>query len=539
MNDNCSATWPHLIDDYPEALVRIATLRGDGQHHLLFGWVELFPFEMRVPKGWTAGDKPWRVPGTSNWTCSFSATPIETSKTLEWYAAAFIGEVPLNVRDPSIGKARVSNVGPEPAIGGFCTPVDAPFTYRWHDGPRIHRLVALSPPPEPVRSVGKRSEARVWLEEHLGFDPFRYEEWLCGLALVAPDPVCSAVHLSPGAIGEDGSETLRVCIVPRRSPARGVADMSGLSLHVAENRLGSWSSVKTLQVNPEGRATLSYPQMMGSVAYALVCSKRGLLRLVEPMNWIRQVRGEMMAIPGSVRVQVPSGGKRKLGKAYDTAQRAHNRGFHAGELIPEETWARLIRLKFRSEARVEREQAPQQVFGVIDKAAASEAEIQEKRAEAENFVIRLVNQARKRIVFVDAFFGVREFRLFALRNQQSTPVRVLTGMPAMKIGIGPFPGFQVQQGASFAADLREIENTPGVCAPQVRVMPQDSPIIHDRYLVIDNSVWHFGPSFNEIGARVGVATKLPDPISVRRFISKVWCRSTPLGELSRKAQSVS
>jgi hypothetical protein len=535
------ATWPHLIEDYPKALVRISTLRADAKHYLLFGWVELFPFDTKVPARWTAGEKPWRVPGARNWTCSFSATPTNTKEALDWYASACSGEVSLDVHSGAVGKARVLNVGPEPAFGGFCTNVEAPFAYPWHGAPRIHRLVPLSPPSEPVRHLGKRPEARAWLKENLGFDPFDYEQWICGLALVAPNPLCSAINLSLGAIGDGGSETVTLCIVPRRSSARGIADLASLSFHIAEKRLDGWASVKTLTVNQDGYATLSYPQMTGSVAYALVCSKRGLLHFVEPTHWIQQVRLGMMAVPGTLQVQVPAGGRRKPGKAYNTPLKAHSTDIQVGQLIDEEVRTRLIRLKYRRQERVEREQASQRVFGLIDKAFATEAEINAKRAEAEDFVNNLIDQARKRIIFVDSFFGLREFALFALRNQQTTLVpRVLTGVPALKIDVGPSVGFQIQQGGSFAAGLLRLESTPNLRTPQVRVMPgQESPIIHDRYIVIDDSVWHFGPSFNEIGKRIGVAVKLQNPIPVRRFISRIWCRSIPLLELWREAQSAS
>lgn len=36
-------TFSHLVADYPEALVRIASLRADKKQHLVFGWIELYP----------------------------------------------------------------------------------------------------------------------------------------------------------------------------------------------------------------------------------------------------------------------------------------------------------------------------------------------------------------------------------------------------------------------------------------------------------------------------------------------------------------
>ena len=77
-----------LACDYPTALVRVASLRAEGRQHLLFGWVELFPFDMQAPPGWRAGKKPWNVPGHSGWSCGFSAHRTSAAEAVRWYAQA-------------------------------------------------------------------------------------------------------------------------------------------------------------------------------------------------------------------------------------------------------------------------------------------------------------------------------------------------------------------------------------------------------------------------------------------------------------------
>ena len=62
MADGISEFRQQLIDDYQGALIRLATLRANKQQYLLFAWIELYPFDMRIPDRWTAGDEPWRVP---------------------------------------------------------------------------------------------------------------------------------------------------------------------------------------------------------------------------------------------------------------------------------------------------------------------------------------------------------------------------------------------------------------------------------------------------------------------------------------------
>jgi hypothetical protein len=120
-----------IIDDYQGALLRLATLRANGEQYLLFAWLELFPFDMNLPSGWKSGARPWTVPGSNGWTCAFSATRLTTVEALDWYEAAANGNIDIGLdkgRQVSVG---VAPLGPEPIHGRFCIAVDAPFTFRW------------------------------------------------------------------------------------------------------------------------------------------------------------------------------------------------------------------------------------------------------------------------------------------------------------------------------------------------------------------------------------------------------------------------
>jgi hypothetical protein len=223
-----------ILDDYQGAPIRLATLRADGEQYLLFAWVELFPFDLNLPSGWKADKKPWTVPGHQGWTCGFSAKRLATNEALDWYEAAGNGSIKIDLARQKTVEVHTGPVGPEPIYGHFCSAVDAPFTLPWHDNPRIHRYVPLTAPPRPVRQLGTSAPAREWLERYLGFDPYRFDEWLGGLALVAPDPLISTFAVFPSARTEDGAESLTIQVVPRRSEARGIAEISGLSVHLVD-----------------------------------------------------------------------------------------------------------------------------------------------------------------------------------------------------------------------------------------------------------------------------------------------------------------
>ncbi|WP_043352992.1 VPA1262 family N-terminal domain-containing protein [Methylobacterium sp. B1] len=526
--------WHHLLTDYPESVLRVASLRADREQLLLFGWIELYPFDMIAPESWRAGARPWPVPGHDGWTCAFSATKMSSADALHWYGEAQRGILNIALRAPRPVLARPIPFAPEPAPGRFAVAVDAPFAMPWHDGPRIHRLVPLQKPSHAVWRLGRSQQARQWLKRHLGFDPFLADEWLGGLALVAPNPLCASVTLFRGALTQEGLESLRLQIVPRRSPARN-ADLTSLSLHVAERRIGSWTDLRTVSVDASGSASLAFPQPTGAIGYALVCRDRGLLRFNEPGHWIDQLALNVTFGSRAAKVEVPAAGRRKPAQTYSVIQVAEDRATTVGEPVDDPARGRLARLIARREQRQQLAAAPQKLFGTLPgDQPSTKAQINAKMQEAQDFIVSLVQQAQHRLIFVDPFFGMRDMRNFALRNMNAgVTSRILTSALALKSTVGEVPGFQVQQGLAFAADLRGLAGQLGSRTPQVRVMPgvpgrDDRAVIHDRYLIIDDAVWHCGPSFNELGERLGVVTRLPNPLEVRRAIGSVWRCSRPL-----------
>ena len=381
--------------------------------------------------------------------------------------------------------------------------------------------------------------AREWLERHLGFDPYRFDEWLGGLALVAPDPLCSSVSVFPSARAEDGTETLTVYLVPRRTKGQGIADLSELSLHLAERRINGWRNVRTIGFASGAYTKIVNPRPCGEIAYALVCPRRGLLRFAEPRSWIAEIGIGVNVSNSTMQIEVPKGGRRKPAKSVFVQRYFKGSDIRVGKPLNDAVRLRLIDLRERRKARERRTDAPQRMFGIrLDKVGDAK-EINAKRKEAEDFVGGLIAAAQRRVLFVDSFFGDRELRLFALRvPRHDVTCRILTGLPALINSKGGSSSQLTQPGDFLVADLQTLVQLRGTPVPIVRVMPGgDTPAIHDRFLVVDHQVWYCGPSFNELGQRMGVIARLPDPLPVRRYLNAAWARAVPLAEFWGKYRS--
>ena len=119
----------------------------------------------------------------------------------------------------------------------------------------------------------------------------------------------------------------------------------------------------------------------------------------------------------------------------------------------------------------------------------------------QNYALRVVREG----VDVKILTGAKR-----LRNK-STPGHSASGAsPGAEDTTAPLDA----HGVHLLAQLRHIQGTLTRGAPEVFVMPGSSkPLFHDRFVVIDDVVWASGPSFNELGERIGlISPGLRDPI---------------------------
>jgi len=63
--------------------------------------------------------------------------------------------------------------------------------------------------------------------------------------------------------------------------------------------------------------------------------------------------------------------------------------------------------------------------------------------------------------------------------------------------------------------------------PEIRVLT-GTPEIHDRFFVVDESVWLTGNSLNTIGERASMIVRLADPTSIIVRLQSFWERAPTL-----------
>jgi hypothetical protein len=134
---------------------------------------------------------------------------------------------------------------------------------------------------------------------------------------------------------------------------------------------------------------------------------------------------------------------------------------------------------------------------------------------------------------------------YALRvMREGLDVKILTGARCMRDDLRPSDSATeatagsretaappVAHGVYLLRQLRHVQSKLGHGALEVFVMPGSrKPLFHDRFVMIDDVVWASGPSFNELGERIGLISRVHEPRSVIAAIERALLRSQSLGD---------
>lgn len=125
---------------------------------------------------------------------------------------------------------------------------------------------------------------------------------------------------------------------------------------------------------------------------------------------------------------------------------------------------------------------------------------EQNRENAKHYVMALLNKATKRCMICDDFFDAPDFGNFLYRvSNENVNLRVLSSMGDM--------------GANCAIRLSHVvdkyNNAMGHDCAFARMLKGKRSIVHDRFIVCDDTIWSVGASFNELGARASIIYKIP------------------------------
>lgn len=504
--------WPALVeDDYSVGVIRLVTLIRARVNYLLFASVELLPAEMPAPPS----------PPNGGWSQNFGAVRVCVGRSvlpvrdaIAWYEALKQGRAVVPGSDFPVTATRLA---PEPNSNGFTVMSDPPpFSPAWHGRPRLHRLVPMETLAEPVEAMRNGAtevetfiRAREWLRQRVHFDLLAYDDWLGSGVLIAPNPLlryCGARIVDRPASGE----TIEVGGTPRRS-----ANLSTLKLTIEEFRAGARAWRAQGCPNVLGRFRASAPSEVSTVSYDVTCSVRGCLDHQAPSFFFRSV-SVGHAVQGSSRDVAPP---RRMPSAKSRSVSVLPRPASA-----EPPRTALRRLEELQRARAERIGDLRPAESPLSRHFVRLHE--NDRAGTVRWICELIASARSQILFVDPYLDADDLQEFATAaSYQGVAIRGL---------INPRPGRSRRTdtkgdlfGDQMLAKITALRD-PAQEFGDIDIRVSKVRRLHDRFLQVDDVVWHSGHSFNRMGnGEISLMTLVAEPAETRDVLAKAFAEAEP------------
>ncbi|MDE0447797.1 MAG: VPA1262 family N-terminal domain-containing protein [Spirochaetaceae bacterium] len=499
---------------YSQAVIHLAWFRDDHLRHLLFGLVELRPNEFPAAVG--SPEYTHRATSSGRKYLYYRRFLMQSTEGIEWYRSATAGNpitLPCDPNTPTPGDGATLSTGAfvqEPCWPQTITSNDLPFVPDWMVSARSHSLFRRDSIPAEVGDIIESDRNRRELEDWLGFDIVdTYSEYQGAICIAAPNPVFRSVDRSlRNATDTHAVETVAYRVVTRQGQCP-----KGLRLEITNERVRGRLSPEVHEFDNDPIKVTSLTTRIFKEGISITHPVFGLLYWSKPSPFVRSIRTSIGMIRRRKTVEVPAGGRRRPLERYQVDEVGDTVESIIGETA-RNPLSRIVEAEMRRSRRQTAKGYDQEWFYKTPQ-------------EAIQFVRARIGSARDAVFIVDPYFAGRELLAFGHATSRSgVHIRILSSARGLrKSDLG-------ETALEAGSNLQKIKTTTFddySRKPEIRILG-DSPAVHDRFLVIDGSVWFSGNSLNSIGERAGMIVKLPDPEPVVERLDSFWLQARPLSE---------
>lgn len=537
------------IDRYEWAVIRLATLQKRGQPgRLLFATVTLLSPD-RPPPSKMVGVNRCAI-GKSGETVFFRRTVLTAKAAVEWYRSLEVGtaKTPMPSRPEDAEKIddveiSVSQLIDDPIWPHLGLPMTEGLLLQSaepsHPAPfmgsvpaRIHRRFGNE---ENFDAVLDDDEALAFIARRMHINLKQYDEYLGSVALVVPDPIIEKIDNFMIPASDERGERIFYRFVARPSQT-----LEGLKITTFDEQAHLLTSFETLDIPLDGILDLSKGSCLGTYGYVVTHPAHGALVRSPPTGFLRQISLSMNAVGGAgIKVSVPTGDS-------PTAERmdyfaASSSLLSSNSLVGDESNTPNVNARVAISASRRDKLARAKHYG-------QRWFVNDSREEAMRFIQGEIRKARSRVIIADPYLaGLQLGQFLYAVNRDTVKVFLLTSSLAFKSN-GPKPPllerlknrlkliFSSQQLKpskidDFKERLEQLVKHVKVTA-HTRVLAPS--ILHDRFLVIDDTVWFLGNSLNALGDKSSMIVKLPNPDEVISQLEAMLEQSEDFDLFSRR-----
>ena len=437
---------------------------------------------------------------------------LSAKDAIDWYRRSMKGDVqlPVDHSDNRTGDGGVPLCGGPftdwPAWPTLAASNKLDFAPDWVQGSRAHflhpRTALHARALASIRCEKSRSQLEDWL--HFDLVDLYHDylgDYLGAICFVAPNPLFRSIEKSHLDSPTDGSaESVAYKLV-----ARADQRVDGTCLEVVNEGLRGRLTPVAVEFDQDPVHLLEFTSPLNREGRTVTHPRYGLLAWNKPIPVIRSIHTHVNVVSRQKAVAVPSGGKRKPAYQYCVSEHEDGGDTVIGRIADDENIeARAIAAAHRR-ARKGTEDAEHWFQNAPQKAA--------------RFIRRTIGEARHRVLIADPYFAGWELLAFGHAIQRSdVELHVLTSATAV---------------TRNATMLQQAVGTFQIypVAPAIRVLKGGKrPLLHDRFLVVDETVWFSGNSLNSLGERASMIVRLSHPEPVAARLDGMWASATPFAD---------
>lgn len=501
-----------LLTDYRDALVHALWYipkekkTEDVKRYLIFGMVECYPVEI--------GDLPTLSEQKISYNGGklyFVRQRLAMKEAIIWYNEAKIKEsVPIfwesvkNVKCKEIRCGALSEINPWPnfVLSSSTSKNEIPFIANTWGCSRLHQLF-----PEKIESflpeILQDNHVAERIKELLLWDMRMYPELLGSLNFILPNPLYRMFH---ERLNPDGQ--VEVHFQPRNC-----VNLDSLEVYSTERKYGGLANARKSNI-VNNMTQISLLGRDEEVALMIICPSRGLIGYSQFASCIHSINIEMRLKTSERHVVVPGTNEKYKSELYESTGKVI-----VGENMIVNIDERLAKAKVFREQKKHAYDLGQHFF-------------YKQQKEATEFIRELIKGATKSIILIDPYFTAIEwFKHILVVSSSSVEVKLITSALGLesksnlliykKEGIKP-----PSKGEELYRQVKSIGQF------NVWVMGTN-PAAHDRFLIIDNTVWFMGNSLHTLGKRASMMIKLPDPKDIIQFKDRLLTDSSLAVDLEK------
>lgn len=320
-----------------------------------------------------------------------------------------------------------------------------------------------------------------------------YTEYLASACLVVPNPLIQKVDNF--LIRKKNTE-----VVFHRFIARPGKSLDGLKITIREENNSLLTLMHTQTMPENGIIELERPKCMGKYGYEVTHEQYGLILRHQPAGFLRQVQFSSGIIDKQFTVTAPIGSKKNAKEKTYTSSHVvkASENIVGVENVPHNFNARVALASEQRRLKAAASEYDQKFFSA------------DSREEAIDFIHTIISRAKHKILIADPYFShLQETQfLYAVRNA-AVKIEIITSKNAFTGNAAE----RKEKSKLLEKSLQRLWDQTKRKA-SAKVLTGDKPILHDRFLVVDNNVWFMGNSLADIGQRASMVLKVPYPDAV-------------------------